>query len=103
MVKFRVNLTSTTTGQSHFEEVYLAEECEDKLLSYETLKHLGHIDEDTFLKKTRQTKDSANHKGRGKLWARSFVSKCEESTIYCKDKLEYLCNCPRRTDAFNDL
>ena len=87
--KFRVNLTSATTGQSHFEQVYLAEECGDKLLSYETLKHLGHIDEDTFLKKAKPNKPCGQ--GRGKL--------CEESTVYCKDKLEYLCNCPRRTPS----
>ena len=38
-LRFRVNMSSKSTGQSNFEEVYLAEECTDKLLSYETLKH----------------------------------------------------------------
>jgi hypothetical protein len=87
-------MRSTLTGQSNFEEVYLAEECTDKLLSYETLKHLGHIDEDTFLKKSRQVKENKN---RGRLLARAHISKCEESTIYDKDTLEYQCNCPRRS------
>ena len=31
--RFRVNIRSKATGQSNFEEVYLAKECQDKLLS----------------------------------------------------------------------
>ena len=98
-LKFRVNMRSKLTGQSNFEEVYLAEECTDKLLSYETLKHLGHIDEDTFLKKSRQIKDN---KDRGRLLVHAHISKCEESTVFDMDKLEYQCNCPRRSSEMND-
>ena len=68
--KFRVNLTPTTTGQSHFEEVYLAEECRDKLISYATLKRLDHINEETFLKNINQPKPWSQ--SRGKLWVRSY-------------------------------
>ena len=91
--RFRVKLTSSSTDQSHFEEVYLAEGCKDKLLSYATLKRLGHINEDTFLKNIKQKKLIHN---RGKLRVHSFLSKCEESTVNDKEAMEYLCSCARR-------
>ena len=36
--RFRVKVTSDETGEFHFEEIYLAEEVQDPLMSYETLQ-----------------------------------------------------------------
>ena len=97
--RFRVNIRSKATGQSNFEEVYLAEDCQDKLLSYETLRRLGHINEEQFLGNSAQLK---KQKSDGSLLAHSYVSKCEESTIFDRDELKYSCNCPRRSNDMDD-
>ena len=57
----------------------------ENLISYETLKKLGHLDETQFLEPRDTESKSAN----------AYVTKCEESTIYAKDWGEYLCECPR--------
>ena len=83
--KFRVNVTSRATNQSHFEEFYTSSECKVTLLSYGTLIRLGHIDPATFAK----TKVEEGTR-RGSL-VRAYVSKCEETTTYDKKNAIFLC------------
>ena len=89
--RFRLRLTSEETGRSHFEEIYLAEEVNDALLSYETLQRLGHEHHKTFtrphlgLKKKPQSQENI----------RTFFSQCEDTTTFDIDDMEYSCNCPR--------
>ena len=70
----------------HFEEFYVSRGISENLISYETLKKLGHLDETQFLEPRNTKSKSLN----------SYTTKCEESTIYAKDWGEYLCDCPRR-------
>ena len=74
--KLRVNVTSRSTNQSHFEEFYTSSECKVTLLSYGTLIRLGHIDPTTFEKfpRSRETGEEPPEA--------VFISKCEESTVY---------------------
>ena len=84
--RFRVNLKSTITNMEHFEEFYVSTGISENLISYETLKKLGHLDESQFLEQRHDKKKSAN----------AYTTKCEDSTIYAKDRGEYLCDCPIR-------
>ena len=93
--KLRVNVTSRATNQSHFEEFYTSSECKVTLLSYGTLIRLGHIDPAIFEKIPR------NRGSRKESPAAVFISKCEETTTYDKQEMQYTCACPVRK-AFTD-
>ncbi len=97
--RFRVNIRSKTTGHDNYEEIYLAKECTDRLLSYETLRRLGHLNEEQFLGRESQRR---RQRGGGSLTAHSYTSKCEESTIFDRDELKYSCSCPRRSADMGD-
>ena len=85
--RFRVNLRSTITNMDHFEEFYVSECITENLISYETLKKLGHLDEDQFLEQRFEDKGGP---------AKAYTSKCEDTTVYVKDTGRYLCACPKR-------
>ena len=86
--KLRVNVTSRSTNQSHFEEFYTSPACNVTLMSYGTLIRLGHIDPTTFEKfqKKQGTEEEPP--------AAVYVSKCEESTVYDRQQMRYICECP---------
>ena len=93
--KFRVNVTSRTTGQSHFEELYTSSSCNVRLLSYATLIRLGHIDPESFTKK-QTTKYTPKETTKQETVIKAYISKCEQSTTYDKQKMEFNCACPKR-------
>ena len=58
------------------------------MLSYSTLIRLGHFDPATFTKRKVEEKTR-----RGSL-VRAYISKCEKTTTYDRQKMKYSCGCP---------
>ena len=68
--RLRVHLKSNKTGITHQEEIYISPEARDNLISYETLKRLGHTHKNiaggnelgkTETNTTQQTKSNKTH------------------------------------------
>ena len=97
--RFRVHLKLERTGITHLKEIYLSPEVRDNLLSYETLKRLGHVNDNHFRQPT-------NREGPAqpiKKATRIYILKSEETTIYDTKGMKYSClYTKRRGDGRKD-